>query len=378
MRPRHLAMALGSLFLGLPLLAAPGVVTSLATATSAAAASSATPSISATRLDDGRVRLSGRTRAGRSDLNVQRYDDSRRRYIHVRRITSSAYGWYKTTLPARTTTTAYRVRDLRQARSSVARWVSPARDSCGIRPVKWNGTLYDCTWAEEFSGTELDTTKWYVHGDTSPNTGNPAGAAACYKPDNVSVKDGSLHLVARYATLLECPTLTGALKILTAGQVSTFHKWSQRYGRFEARVRNTATTKKGLHEAFWLWPDAREVDVTKWPYSGEIDVSETYSNYHYLTIPFLHSRYDAYGNITSGPNQNTAHDCLANRGVWNTHRLEWGASKIRIYVNDKLCLEHSSGDPAFKEKYIVAFTQLLGSSGNNFNLLDPPPIPATY
>src|SRR3546814_5254274 len=85
MRPRHLAMALGSLFLGLPLLAAPGVVTSLATATSAAAASSATPSISATRLDDGRVRLSGRTRAGRSDLNVQRYDDSRRRYIHVRR-----------------------------------------------------------------------------------------------------------------------------------------------------------------------------------------------------------------------------------------------------------------------------------------------------
>src|SRR5690606_9530142 len=132
---------------------------------------------------------------------------------------------------------------------------------------------------EEFNGTRLDASKWYVHSKETPVSGNRAGAAACYSPDNVSVSNGSLRLVARYASLLECPGLTGALKILTSGQVSTYRKFSQKYGRFEVRSRNTATTRSGLHEAFWLWPDDRYVDVSSWPVSGEIDVSETYSNY---------------------------------------------------------------------------------------------------
>jgi beta-glucanase (GH16 family) len=246
----------------------------------------------------------------------------------------------------------------------------PTSDACGSMLAKSDGTPWTCTFVDDFSGTALDRSKWVVQTDM------PAGSATslgCHtdSPNNVSVSGGSLRLTVRKAA---APFVCGGLPATyTSGQVSTFYKWSQQYGRFEARMKVPAATTPGLHEAFWLWPDARVASTTYWPAAGEIDISETYSMYPDLTVPFLHYTYTDNGGAI--PGLNTAWDCSSPRGVWNTYTLIWTATRIEIRVNGTTCLVNTSGDPAFRKAYILVLTQALGVAENGFTGLAP--LPAT-
>lgn len=249
----------------------------------------------------------------------------------------------------------------------------PAGDACGPTLVKADGTRWSCTLADDFSDRTLDREVWRPQ--THFASGVP-GTHACYldDPSVVNVANGSLNLtVRRVAEPVSCTfgSLSGSTHYV-AGSVSTYWLFSQQYGRFEARIRNTATTAPGLHEAFWLWPDDRVASTDLWPTAGEIDISETYSSYPSLSIPFLHYSADVLGPV---PGLNTAWDCTAQRGVWNTYALEWTATRIEILVNGRTCLVNTSGDPAFKKPYILALTQLLGAGGNAYD--GRAPLPAT-
>lgn len=328
-----------------------------------------------------RVVLNGRTRPRAARLVVQRAKPRSSRWNRVKQVRSRKRS-YRTTVPRLKRPMRYRVVDRRRARRSFARLVRPPAtvqtDACGVRPRKADGSLWSCTFVDNFSGNELDRDTW-VPQTAGYRTGVDSDRYACYTEDNVAVRDGRLRLrLRKQARAVECAKDSEMLEPThyTAGSVSTYHRFSQRYGRFEARMRNTAATVPGLHEAFWLWPDDREVPIN-WPLSGEIDVAETYSSFPRLAIPFLH-----YANpesnpldpgVTRGPHANTAY-CPAERGTWNTYRLEWGPERIRIFVNDRLCLTNTSGDAAFREKYILAFTQAIGSKGNEAT--DATPIPA--
>src|SRR5690606_24260202 len=104
----------------------------------------------------------------------------------------------------------------------------------------------------------------------------------------ISVRDGALHLsVRKLPAVTPCPGAKGDPTAYVGGGVDTWHLFSQQYGRFEARYKNTATNQVGLHEAFWLWPDDR-YDTAIWPAAGEIDIAETYSQHPDLVVPFLH------------------------------------------------------------------------------------------
>jgi beta-glucanase (GH16 family) len=236
-------------------------------------------------------------------------------------------------------------------------------DACGAALLAADGTRRPCTFADDFDGTQLDRTKWLPQ--TNFITGDLSGAYACYRdhPDNVAVADGALQLTLRKeSTPVPCGHQATAPSVFTAGGVSTYHLFSQRYGRFEARVKTTASAAPGLQEAFWLWPDDRQAIPVLWPEAGEIDIAETYSQYPRLAIPFLH--YTADDNGGPVPDLNTAWDCAAARGVWNTYALEWTPSRLQISVNGRTCLVNTSGDAAFQRQYIVALTQGLGLSTN--------------
>jgi beta-glucanase (GH16 family) len=155
--------------------------------------------------------------------------------------------------------------------------------------------------------------------------------------------------------------------------VSTYHLFSQQYGRFQARIKVAATRSPGLQETFWLWPDDRVGSVMAWPANGEIDVVETYSQHSDLGIPFLH--YTANDNGGPIPGTNTAWNCAARRGVFNTWTLVWSPTRLRIMVNGSTCMVNTSGHDAFKKPYIAAFTQALGAAGNVYD--GRAPIPAT-
>jgi beta-glucanase (GH16 family) len=243
-------------------------------------------------------------------------------------------------------------------------------DTCGPQRLKSDGTPWKCTFSDDFSGNTLDRSKWL------PQTSYKAGALfayACYvdDPSTVNVANGSLNLAVRRSP---SPVNCGFLSVTgyVAGMVTTYHLFSQQYGRFEARIRNTATSYPGLHEAFWLWPDDRVASTAVWPYAGEIDISETYSPHPDLSIPFLHYSADTQG---ATPGLNTAWDCTAYRGQWNTYAVEWSPTRVEIFVNGKSCLVNTSGDPAFQKPYIVALTEGLGSLGNDYD--GRAPLPAT-
>jgi beta-glucanase (GH16 family) len=246
----------------------------------------------------------------------------------------------------------------------------PSADACGPQTLKADGTAWRCTFVDNFSGTTLDRSKW------QPQTSFASGSLlmrACYldDPSTVSVAGGNLVLaVRRVLAPASCGFLTTTNYV--AGMVSTYHLFSQQYGRFQARMFTTATSFPGLHEAFWLWPDDRVPSTAAWPAAGEIDVSETYSIYPDLSIPFLHYSADAGG---PQPGVNTAWDCAAPRGQWNTYTLEWGPERIEILVNGKSCLVNTSADPAFQKPYIVLLTAALGDDANGFD--GRAPIPAT-
>jgi beta-glucanase (GH16 family) len=198
-------------------------------------------------------------------------------------------------------------------------------------------------------------------------TGDPEGSYACYRdhPDNLAVGNGVLRLTVRKEPApVACAHPGMAPSQFTSGGVMTYHLFSQRYGRFEARLKNTATTSPGLQEAFWLWPDDRQNIPVYWPEAGEIDIIETYSQYPNHAIPFLHYTYNDNGGPI--PGTNTAWDCLAARGEWNTYALEWTANRLEIFVNGRSCLVNTSGDPAFQRRYIMALTQGLGVGTNGY------------
>jgi hypothetical protein len=342
------------------------------------------------KVSQSSVRLAGRAPAGQRTVVLQRLVNQRWVWADRLRVVDREYR-----TQVRVRATAQRYRTLAGGLRSPVRTVpglsapvdpdptprpvepgpvgpAPEPDACGAPVLAGDGTRRVCTFADDFDGAQLDRTKWLPQSNFI--TGDVAGSYACYRdhPDNVSVADGALQLTVRQEPEpVPCDHGGLAPSRFTGGGVSTYHLFSQRYGRFEARVRNTATSSPGLQEAFWLWPDDRQEIPVLWPAAGEIDIVETYSQYPRLAIPFLH--YTADDNGGAIPGLNTAWNCAASRGVWNTYVLEWTPSRLQISVNGKTCLVNTSGDVAFQRKYIVALTQGLGVATNGYTAGTPMP-----
>ncbi len=307
--------------------------------------------------------LTGRINGSSSTVRIEAYRYGR--WVLVKKVRT----WnraYRATLKVASTSITWRAGVAgRYSRSVTVAAARPPSDACGVGRAKADGTPWRCTFVDNFSSGALDRTKWVPQSAFA--MGSP-GTHTCYvdDPSTIQVADGKLHLsVRKVATPVSCDfgDLAGPTNYVSGG-VMSYHLFSQQYGRFEARIKNTATTAPGLHEAFWLWPDDRYPSTAVWPYAGEIDISETYSSYPGLSIPFLHYSADALGNLVG---VNTAWNCAAARGVWNVYTLEWTASKIQIFVNGKLCLTNTSGDTAFMKPYIMALTQGLGAAGNVYD-----------
>ncbi|WP_182377534.1 glycoside hydrolase family 16 protein [Nocardioides sp. WS12] len=265
----------------------------------------------------------------------------------------------------------------------------PGAPTCGTTPVaKADGTLWVCSFEEEFNASALDRTKWtpqtnFVNGRLYSE--GPPYAYACYidDPSVISQSNGTLKLTTRkMSSNVLCPKSADSSKNIpdvpyASGQVSTYGRFNQEHGRFEARMKSPGISPDSptkLHEAFWLWP-AVEAGESLFPATGEIDVSETYSEYPTLSVPFLH--YDATGPTPyTGSNSgvaNTAWNCVAHRGEWNTFTLEWDATKLQIWVNGNLCMVNTSKSPMLNKKYIVALTSAMGRASTGYDGVDAGP-----
>ncbi|HWJ11800.1 MAG TPA: glycoside hydrolase family 16 protein [Nocardioides sp.] len=250
------------------------------------------------------------------------------------------------------------------AGGAVAWWASRDRiegsDRCGKRFAKPGGGAWECTLVEDFSGDRLDPRTWRVS-----EVAGTDDLCAVDDPRTVAVADGSLRLsVLRADAATTCPLRAdGTRASYASGWVTSHGRWSQQYGRFEARIRVQDVDGPGVHEAFWLWPDVRYGADRPWPQSGEIDIMETYSHQPDVAIPFLHY---AAGEKPA-PGVNTAWDCSTTRGEWHTYALEWRADKLEIFVDGESCLVNVVGASALRKRFIVCFTQFLGTGANRYD-----------
>lgn len=144
---------------------------------------------------------------------------------------------------------------------------------------------YKLTFHDEFDGDKLDTTKWgYQYGCFDP--AQRSQAQYTDSPDNVSVRDGALHLTARYSpmktkwdgTQIARTCKDGSTTYdapFTSGMVTTKTKdgkvlYAAPGTGFYAEARVKLPTARSSWSAFWG-------TGTKggWPGNGEIDVFES-------------------------------------------------------------------------------------------------------
>lgn len=255
---------------------------------------------------------------------------------------------------------------------------SSARPNCGKQQLwKSTGGAWRCTFADDFSGTALDRSKW---GPQVTDTSGFTDGQSCYvdSPNNVSVSDGTLKLTSREE---ESP-MTCGLGLLTtpytSGMVSTGGgRFSQTYGRFEVRARISPAKVPGLQTSLWLWPvDSKHYGA--YPASGEIDFAELYSAYPDRAIPYIH--YDADG---PDPNVTNTNCLIADPSAFHDYAVEWTETTIKVIYDGQTCLTDHwspagplSAPQPFDQPFFVLLTQGLGAGGNAF---DPSttPLPAT-
>jgi beta-glucanase (GH16 family) len=207
-----------------------------------------------------------------------------------------------------------------------------ATDACGVKLAKASGGTWTCSFVDNFSGTALDTTKWTAM-DTSL-IGFSLGDTCFVKDKGYRVRSGSLELIASRQDPFYCKTPWGGFTTQNiGGAIATAGKFSQTYGRFEARMKLPDYTGVSLHGGYWLNPQENKYGA--WPASGEIDVAEWFSAFADKMYPSLHY-------VGSTLLTDTRFDCAAGApGAFHTYAVEWSATKMDFVYDGKLCFSRS-------------------------------------
>ena len=183
------------------------------------------------------------------------------------------------------------------------------------------------TWSDEFdgpSGSAPDPAKWVV--ETGGNGwGNNELESYTARRQNVRQENGNLVIEA----IKEKFTASdGIERGYTSGRLKTQGRFSQKYGRFEARIK--VPYGKGTWPAFWLLGD--DFTAVGWPDCGEIDVME-----HGRKPSAIHGSlhgpgYSAGKSLTVSfafPKAQVADD-------FHVFAAEWEPQSVRFYVDGEL------------------------------------------
>ena len=120
---------------------------------------------------------------------------------------------------------------------------------------------YQLVWFDEFDTPQLNTTKWNIE-IGGGGWGNQEKQYYTNRSDNLRIEDGALIIQAKkevYST-----------NNYTSARINTKNKAAFKYGRIEARISMPAG--KGTWPAFWLL--GANIDTSRWPLCGEVDIVE--------------------------------------------------------------------------------------------------------
>lgn len=245
---------------------------------------------------------------------------------------------------------------------------------CGPRINKSLFVAWRCTFADEFSGTALDSTKWSPLLTSGSGVVTPECRIA--SDNNIRVANGSLELtVRREPAPFTCVTRTGSYSTeYTGGAVTTYNKFAQAYGRYEIRAAFPDAKVKGLHSALWMWPQTMKYGDA----SGEIDIAEFKTGLPDRVIPYVHYK------MSYDDDSVTNNYCMVDRPEdFHTYLLEWTTTTIKVSYDGKVCIAHRwhpaaplSRPAPFNQPFAMILNQGMGTQWNVVDS-ETAPVPAT-
>ncbi|MHA6529878.1 RICIN domain-containing protein [Paenibacillus sp. BAC0078] len=186
-------------------------------------------------------------------------------------------------------------------------------------------TTWNLVWSDEFngnSGTAPDAGKWdyNIGGD---GWGNNESQYYTNRRDN-SYLDGNGNLI------IKAIKENYGGKSYTSARLLTSGRFSQTYGKFEARIK--LPYGKGIWPAFWVLGE--DPNSTGWPNRGEIDIMENLGHDSSTVYGTAHGTgYSGSGGIGKPytlPNGQQFKD------AFHVFSIEWEPTQIRWYVDGNL------------------------------------------
>jgi beta-glucanase (GH16 family) len=197
-------------------------------------------------------------------------------------------------------------------------------------------SAWKLSWSDEFNGADgsaVDSTKWVY--DTGGNGfGNSEYEYYTSGTANAVQQGGNLVITATTAGASShtCSYPSNGPCQYTSARIKTLGKFSQQYGRFEARIQ--IPEGQGIWPAFWMMGD--NINSVNWPSCGEIDVMENIGKEPSINHGSMHM--PASGSTSD--DQLTGMYTLAGGGklgdAFHIYAIEWTSSQVAFYVDDTL------------------------------------------
>ncbi len=211
----------------------------------------------------------------------------------------------------------------------------PCRAQNSAAPVNNDG--WQMVWSDEFNGpngSSVDPTKWVVE-TGGQGWGNDELEYYTARAANLFVKDRNL-VIRALAEKYTGPD--GISRNYTSARMKTLGKFSQTYGRFEARIKVPAG--QGMWPAFWML--GTDVDKIGWPACGEIDIMENIGK----EPSKIHGSIHGPGYIGSIGIE-APYTLPGNRRFsddFHVFAVEWSPAEISFYVDHDLYAKRTPAD----------------------------------
>ena len=185
------------------------------------------------------------------------------------------------------------------------------------------------TWSDEFNapdGSPVDTSKWVLESGGN-GWGNQELEYYTTRPDNAFQQGGNLVIKA----IQEKYTGNdGVTRDYSSARLKTLGKFSQKYGRFEARIK--IPQGQGIWPAFWMMGD--NIGKIGWPKCGEIDIMENIGKEPALVHGTIHG--PGYSDDKGIGSPFSLPDKARFADDFHIYAVEWEPRAIRFYVDEHL------------------------------------------
>ncbi len=215
---------------------------------------------------------------------------------------------------------------------------------------------WQLVWSDDFNGTAgsaPDNTKWSFDIGTGTNGwGNSELQYYTDKSSNIQLDGGGkLVITARSESV--------ASSGFTSARIKTKGKFSQAYGRFEARIKTP--TGPGIWPAFWML--GSNIDTKPWPQCGEIDIMEQRGQQPHVTYGSVHGPGYSGGNAITKP-----YGLVTGRFDTDYHiyAVEWGEGYIDFFVDDflyqRITPDKATGEWVYNQPYFIILNVAVGGN----------------